>query len=151
MSRRITGDFVPVQALGGHQHLGISPAQALVDGFRAEGREQWAKDAAVFQRAERGDIERGDTPGQDERPLTLVHAQLSQHIGKAVALLLQIAIGEIAHGPVSAQPAQGQVAASRTIGVAVDRFIGDVQPLPSGRPSSSRRTVSHEKVARVWS
>ena len=123
------GDFLPVQALGGHQDLGISTAQALVDGLRAESREQRAKDAPVFQRAERGDIKRGETSGKDEHPPVLVHTQLAQHIGKAVALLLQIAIREIAYGPVSAQPAQGQVATSRTIGVAVDRFIGDVQAL----------------------
>jgi hypothetical protein len=87
----------------------------------------------VLQRAKRCDVEGGNTPGQGEHALAFGDPQRRQNIGKAITLFLQVAIGQIAYAAVLAQPTQGQVVASCTIGMPVDCLMGHIQAPPAGQ------------------
>ena len=122
------------QPFGRDQHPAVAQCQTLLDRPGAEGRKEWAEHADLFECAQHGDIEFWDPSGQHEEAVSLFHPQSAQHVGKAVALFCQAGIGEIAHLALFAEPAQGQMVATGAVGMAVDRFIGDVEPLPAGQP-----------------
>ena len=103
-------------------------AQPLLDGFRSERRKQRTEDTAIFQRAQRGDVELGNPAGESEDPVALADAEAAQHIGEAIGEPLQIAVAKIARLPLFAEPAQSEMIAPGTFRVTVNAFIGDVQP-----------------------
>jgi hypothetical protein len=62
-ARPAPGDLLLVEPLRPHQDGGITPAQTLIDRFRAKGGKQGAENAHVLQGVQRGDVEGDARPG----------------------------------------------------------------------------------------
>jgi len=122
--------------------------RALIgSGPNAENRRR--EDAAIFPRAERGNVQLGHTAEQREHAVTLAYAALRQDIGKAIPSSDKCCIAEIADVVVAADPAQGELIAAPGCYMPVDRLMGNVET-PSGqaieqstplRPGKSPRAV----------
>ena len=79
-------DLAPIECFGGDEHLGLADRHTGLDRLRTECREQWREDAAVLQRAERGDVELGHAAEKREYPIAFRNPALRQDIGKSVRL-----------------------------------------------------------------
>jgi hypothetical protein len=128
-----TLNLLVIQPRGGHQHLDIAALQTLVKGFGAKGGEERAEDADVLEGPQGSEIEFRDPAGKHRNRIALADLQLPQNVGKSIALLLQVAVGEIEGVAVSAQPAQGQVIGERASRVPVHSRMGHVHALAAGR------------------
>ncbi len=120
-------DLAPVECFGGDQRTGIADRHAGFDRLRAESREHRRENAAVFQRAERADVEFRDAAKQRRNPVAFRNPALRQHIGKAIDRRAERGIAEIADAVVTADPAQGKLVAAPGFDMAVDRLVGDIE------------------------
>ena len=77
-------DLAAVERFGGDERPGIADRHAGFDRLRSESRKQRREDAAVLQRAERGDVELGHAAEQREYAVAFRYAALRQNIGKAI-------------------------------------------------------------------
>ena len=121
-------NFLPVLALGCDQHSRIAAAQPLPDRFRTESGEQRAKDAAMLERTQSGNIEFGNASRQDKDTISFDQVQLLEDIGEAIAEAIQVAISEISHRAIHPQPAESEVITPWAGSMANHGFVGDVQP-----------------------
>jgi hypothetical protein len=92
-------------------------------------------DAGVFERAESGDVKFRDASHQRVDPVAFAYAQTPERIGEAVGQVTQLREAEISDRAVFAQPPDGRLVAERAGGVAVNRFVRDVET------SAARQTV----------
>ncbi len=120
-------DLAAVERFGGDKRFGIADRHARFDRLRSERRKQRREDAAVLQRAERGDVEFRHAAKQREDAVALRYAALRQNIGEAIYSRAKRCIGEIADAVVAADPAQGELVAAPGLHMPVDRLVGDVE------------------------
>jgi len=108
------------------------PALAEIDpcGHRlgSEGCGQRGGDRPSLQRAEHRDREDRRRARQDEHAFALLHAELAQRAGEAVARAGEFRIAELDRRYPAAEHPQRRAAGERTLRVAVDRLVREVQP-----------------------
>lgn len=117
-----------VEKCGGrHQHLRVSTAQSLPHRFGPEHRKQRTENGRLFQRSQRCDVQFRNPSGKQYR---LSSRQVLKYIGELGSAFLQIRISGFQHTFVFADPAQGNGIMQSTVGVALDGFESNIQPLP---------------------
>ena len=123
------GDLAFVERVRRHQHLARAEIYARGDGLRAKGREQRRDHRTVLQAAQYRDVEFRDAAGEDEQPVALADAEVSQYVGEAVGQPRQLAV---THDAFWRSPAdEAKCLPLRLAGgdVPVDGFMGNVDPL----------------------
>ena len=141
-------DLAPVERFGGDQRFGSADRHAGFDRLRPEGREQGRENAAVLQRAERGDVEFRSAPEQREYPVTLGDPALRQDIGEPVRLRAQSRVAEIANLIVAPDPAQSELVAAAGRDVAVDRLMCHVESAAGQTVEQRPRLCPRERPGR---
>jgi len=127
-------DLLPIQRVGGDEDLRACDADPRLNRLGAEGGEERREDAAVLQRAERGDVELWNPAGEHRDGVPLADTERAQDLGEAAGLVAEIAVREVATGALPGNPPQRHAVPPGPSRVAVDRFMSDIQSPALGEP-----------------
>ena len=120
-------DLAAIDDIRRDEHAHVADLQARFEGLGPECGEQRAIDAAGVERAERCAIELGQAPHERGDHLTAPDAQRTERIRETTHLGRQLPEGDLAHGKIDADDAQGHAIRPRAARVTPHRNISHVE------------------------
>ena len=128
------------------EHADPTDRHSLGDRFRAECREERRVDAPGTQRAQGGDVQLGDPPGECRHPGAALDAVAVQTTGEPVDAVFEHRVGDVdgmlGVDVVTGEPAHRDLLAAAVADMACDGEIGDVQVARTGgEPEFTARSV----------
>src|SRR5574341_650583 len=132
--RADSGHFSLIERVGSYEDFRLADTESCSDRLGTEGRKQGAEHAAVLEGPERGDVELRNASRQNKHAIASADAQLLQHVGEAIRQLGQPAVGVILDGAVLPQPSDRQMRRERSVGMAIDGLMRNVEALIAREP-----------------
>jgi hypothetical protein len=111
----------------GQQHFRFALGKTLLKGLGTECGKQRTEHAPILEGSQSSDVQFWNPSGQGKNSVALSESERIQEIGEAICRCLEIAIREVDHPVVFADPTDREMPAKRAISMPIDGLVSDVQ------------------------